>query len=145
MAPRLKHWLPVIFWLAVIFSMSTDTFSSQNTSVIIEPMLRFLKPTMTLETIEMVHGFIRKCAHITEYFILGLLLFRAFHYGTLDSSPSISALLAVIFVVIAASADEFHQSFVATRTASIADVLLDATGGILAQFMRLFWRRWKHT
>jgi len=40
----------------------------------------------------------------------------------------------VILVVLWAAGDEFHQSFVSTRTGSVVDVVIDTAGGVLAQF-----------
>ena len=78
--------------------------------------------------------FIRKCAHATEYAILALLLWRAirkpvrndprpWHWG--------QALGVVLLVLLYAASDEFHQRFVPGRDASIRDVMIDTSGGIL--------------
>ncbi len=128
-----KYWFPVILWMIVIFWMSTDAFSAKNTSSIIEPILRFLWPGISLRKINMIHGLVRKCGHIMEYFILGLLLFRSFRGSSIGSRPWCWAFFSIIVVVLYAASDEFHQSFVSTRTASIGDVGFDTTGGILAQ------------
>jgi len=42
--------------------------------------------------------------------------------------------------VVYALLDEYHQSFVPSRTASVYDSLIDATGGMVAL---LFVQRWK--
>ena len=81
----------------------------------------------------MIHGLIRKCGHIIEYFILGLLLFRAFRGNSKESRIRYWAFSSIIVVILYAASDEFHQSFVSTRTASVIDVVFDTTGGILAQ------------
>jgi VanZ family protein len=73
-----KFWFPIILWVSFTFLMSSGIFASSNTSRIIEPILRFLFPTISEAHVHMIHGIIRKLAHVTEYFILGLLLFRAF-------------------------------------------------------------------
>jgi VanZ family protein len=119
--------------MTVIFGMSTGTFSAENTSLIIKPLIRFLSPSSTHEEVAVIHGVIRKLAHVTEYFILGLLLFRAFRGGAKGKLRGEWALYSILVVVLCAAADEFHQSFVSTRTASLLDVALDTLGGILAQ------------
>ena len=129
----IKYWLPVIFWMGVIFLMSTGTFSSEHTSRFIVPVLHFLFPWLSQQDVDMIHGMTRKAGHVTEYFILGLLLFRAFRGESPQAWRLRWALYAVIGVVFYAVSDEFHQSFVAVRTASLVDVGIDSTGGILSQ------------
>lgn len=138
---NIKHWLPVILCMAFIFWMSTDTFSSRNTSLIIEPALRLFAPGISPQGIETVHGLIRKCAHIAEYFILGSLLFRSFRLGSMGTRAWRWAFYSMIVVVLYAVSDEFHQSFVSTRTASIFDVGFDSIGGIIAQVMSVLWHQ----
>lgn len=122
-----------------IFWMSTGTFSEKNTSLIIEPILRFLMPGISFQSINMIHGLIRKCGHFIEYFILGLLLFRAFRGGSIGLRRWRWAFSSLIVVVLYAASDEFHQSFISTRTASLADVGIDTIGGIFAQVVRVLW------
>ena len=126
-----KYTLPVILWMGFIFWMSTETFSSGNTFSFLEAALRFLLPTRELN---LIHAMIRKSAHVAEYFILGLLLFRAFRGSSIGSWNWRWSFFAMILVVLCAAGDEFHQSFVPTRTASVVDVIIDTAGGALAQF-----------
>lgn len=134
----IKYWLPVVVWMVFIFSMSTGEFTAQNTSRFIEPIIRFLLPWASTLTIDVLHGVIRKCGHLTEYFILGLLLFRAFWGGSKEGRVTRWAALAVLVVVLYAASDEFHQWFVPGRTASPMDVGIDTVGGILAQGVTVF-------
>ena len=73
-----------------------------------------------------IHFTTRKVAHFTEYAILGFLAARAFR-----SYPRWFA-ISVALVVVYALIDEYHQSFVPSRTASIFDSLIDMAGGITA-------------
>jgi VanZ family protein len=86
---------------------------------------------------------VRKAGHVLEYFVLGLLLFRVLAAGRHGMWKWQWSLLAIIGVAIWALGDEFHQSFVVTRTASIIDVAIDTTGGLMAQFFGAFW--YSHT
>jgi VanZ family protein len=139
----IKYWVPVIFWMCFIFWMSTETFSSQNTFPLIEAFLRFLVPKVSSQGIGLIHTFIRKAGHVIEYFILGLLVFRAFR-GDLTLSWSWRwSFFAVIVVLLWAATDEFHQSFVPTRRASAVDVGIDTAGGTLAQFVSALWHRYR--
>ncbi len=119
--------------------MSTGTFSAENTSLIVEPLLRFLMPSISPEQIQLVHGLIRKSGHVTEYFILGILLFRAFRTDSKELHGLRWALSSLVIVLLYAASDEFHQSFVSTRTASLFDVGFDALGGVLAQAASVLW------
>ncbi len=76
-----KRWLPVMAWLVFIFFMSTGTFSAENTFSVVGPVLNFLFPQFTPDQVAGIHGIIRKGAHVFEYFVLGLLLLRAFRAG----------------------------------------------------------------
>ena len=125
----LKAWLPVILWIALMFLSSTDLMSAEHTSRFITPFLRWLNPKISLSAIERVHFLVRKAAHLSEYAVLAGLLFRALR-------PSIGgfwrrALLALAPAVIFAAADEFHQSFVRSRTSSFRDVCIDSVGAII--------------
>ncbi len=138
-----KYWFPVILWVGFTYWMSTGGFASANTSAIVEPILRFLMPNISETEVALIHAAIRKLAHLTEYFILGLLLFRAFG----SDSPDMKALRWVFYSLLAvmlfAAGDELHQSFVATRTASLVDVGIDALGGFLATCAIILWNRFR--
>ncbi len=139
----IKYWIPVLLWMGFTFLMSTGAFSSENTSPIIAAILKFLFPSISPHQLLVLHGIIRKLAHLTEYFVLGLLLFRAFRSDSTQYHGWRWALSSILVVAIFALGDEFHQVFVATRTASIADAGIDTLGGILAQGVRglLHYRR----
>ena len=140
----LRYWLPVLIWMALIFSVSGDTQSMQHSSRIIAPILRALFPGISEHTVNLVVLFARKCAHLTEYAVLAFLFWRArWKPRRKDPRPWSwrEAGYAVLFVALYAASDEFHQSFVPTREASAWDVLIDtigATVGIIA-----LWALWK--
>ena len=129
---KLKFWLPAALWVCFIFIMSTAIFSAQNTSSVIEPILRFLFPSFSHREIEHYHYIIRKLAHLTEYFISGMLLYRAFRSGSSEHHAWRWVFYSLIVLVILASFDEYHQSFVAGRTSSMVDVGIDTVGGVAA-------------
>src|SRR5437763_4683424 len=125
----LKYWLPLLIWIVVMFVNSTDLMSTEHTSRFIIPILFWLKPGMLPQTILSILFAVRKCAHVCEYAILALLVFRAFN-GVTNREWSVWMFVAGawIFCVFVAASDEFHQSFVPSRTASIRDVFLDSGG-----------------
>lgn len=134
-----RHWALVVLWMVFIFWMSTESFSAQHTSRIIGPLLRFFIPSISQQDMAVVHGAIRKLAHVTEYFILGILLFRAFTADSADKGVGRTVFASLIAVVLIAAGDELHQSFLTARTASLIDVGLDIVGGCIAQGVGVLW------
>jgi VanZ family protein len=128
----LKNWLPVIVWVGVIFIGSTDLMSAEQTSRFVVPFLRWLKPDISPETLASIHFIVRKCAHLSEYAILALLLFRAAICVT-NRKRSLSILYASVWIgcLVVATLDEFHQTFVASRGPSIRDIMIDSAGAIV--------------
>ena len=137
----LKLWWPALVWAVVISSFSTGAFTSENTSLIIIPLLRWLLPHSSPETLSILHHLIRKCAHFVEYFILSLLVLRGIRAGRKEAHIG-WALVAIGVVAGYAALDEFHQSFVPGREAAVADVLLDTAGGVAAQLVAALFMLW---
>ena len=135
---RLRPWVPAIVWAIIISWASTDMFSASHTSVIVIPLLRALFPHASLETIERLHFFIRKLGHFTEYFLFSLFLFRGAR-GRNDGWQLRWAIWALAIAAGYSALDEFHQSFVPSRTASPWDSLLDTTDAAAGQIVLGFW------
>ncbi len=85
---------------------------------------------MSEENYEKWHHVIRKCAHFTEYAVLGMIAWRAIHYDTSQTvaNSARSFRLAILFCALYASSDEFHQSFVPDRQPAVTDVMIDTSG-----------------
>ena len=133
-------WLPALCWAAVIFSLSTDTFSADHTGRILRPILFWLMPHLTEQAFATIHFFVRKTAHFTEYFIFCLLLYRGIRGG--QRGWRWSWALTAVFIAAGYSAlDEIHQAFVASRTASPYDSLLDSIGATFAVVALFLWFR----
>lgn len=124
---NLKLWLPAILWLIALFVLSTSVFSAANTSRIIEPILRFLLPSIPDATIAMLHGLIRKAAHFINYCILFWILIR----GPMAGRPYTALMLCVCYAFL----DEGHQILVPGRTPSLYDVALDSSGALFSRFL----------
>ena len=135
----IKYWLPVLLWLGLIFIGSTDLMSAAHTSRIIGPILRWFKPEISPATIAQVQLVARKTAHVTEYAILAMLLWRALRLGA-ARRMKMSNLFAATLVActLIAMSDEFHQSFVASRTSSPHDVTIDIAGALVG--LAVCWR-----
>jgi VanZ family protein len=67
-----------------------------------------------------------------------LLSARAFQYGR-DNLQMRSVLLGFVLSSLYAVTDEVHQSFIPSRTALAADVLIDIAGVTIAAIFLLFW------
>jgi VanZ family protein len=119
----LAAWLPAVAWAGLIFA-----FSAQAN-------LRFV-PDEGLDFV------IRKLGHMAVFGVLALLLWRALAMTTALRRPWLWALALTVLYAIT---DEFHQSFVAGRSASMRDVGIDAAGALAAVaivgFVLPGWRR----
>ncbi len=136
----LIYWLPVLIWMAVIFSASSDSGSFKHSSGIIAPIVHFFFPNISDAALHSFIYFVRKCAHLTEFAILGLLLWRALRKPVRnDPRPWSWPLMwkTVLLVLLYASSDEFHQLFVPSREARVGDVMIDTAGGICG--LLLLW------
>jgi VanZ family protein len=140
-----KYWLPLVLWMIIIFGASTNLGSSQNTSRFLRPFVRWLKPDISEQSLEKIHYTVRKTAHLTEYAIFAMLLWRAmrsepkFKGTTIGTEFTRVLLLSALF----AASDEFHQSFSNAREARVADVLIDTGGASLGAILFLGADRWR--
>ena len=141
MGTRVWRYAPLVSWMLFIYLASTGGFSADNTSRILRPLLLWLFPQISEERIAVLHFLIRKAAHFTEYAVLGFLAARAFvgssHRALRENWLIASAILVVTYALL----DEFHQSFVRVRTASIFDSLIDIAGGLFALICLAYFRR----
>jgi VanZ family protein len=131
--------------MGLIFLASSDRMSFQHSIQIVGPIVRWLFPRLSAEAVRSVVLGVRKSAHVTEYMILALLLWRALQKpGTHPPSwqwrvAAHSALLAILY----AGSDELHQLFVASRQASVVDVLIDTSGAVLGLLFLWGIGRWR--
>jgi len=129
---RLFRYGPVVLWATLIFIFSSGLFSGSNTSSIVRPVLLWVYPSISDAALALVHGLIRKAGHFVEYAILALLAARAFRTSSRALFRDHWFAVSLTFVALYALSDEFHQSFVSSRTASIYDCLIDTAGGLAA-------------
>jgi len=117
-----------------------------HTSKFIRPVLRWLIPSISEESIGRVQLGVRKSAHMTEYAVLALLIWRALRKPAhADRRPwrwkemGMGFGLAVLF----AMSDEIHQTFVPSREGRVLDVLIDALGALLGLLALRAWAKWR--
>jgi len=136
------HWVrrywPVLVWGAAIWIFSTEGFSSSNTSRLILPVLHWLFPRASDDTLEWMHIATRKSAHLVEYFVFSLLLLHSVR-GDRKGWQWRWGLITVLVAAGYAAVDELHQAFEPTRGPSLLDVGLDTLGAALAQLCAASW------
>ncbi|TAL01991.1 MAG: VanZ family protein [Verrucomicrobia bacterium] len=142
----IKYWLPVAAWSVLIFGVSGDSKSVAHSSRIIGPLVRWLFPQASPETVDLVVFIVRKCAHAGEYAVLAWLFWRAIRKPVRQDARPWNwrvARVTVCLTALYAATDELHQSFVPGRQASVWDVLLDTCGAMLG--IILVWQlgRWR--
>jgi VanZ family protein len=138
----IKAWIAAILWLIVIAIESTAWLSSHNTSRILYPLFHFLFNIDPFR-FEILHFYIRKTGHVVGYGILSWLAFRAWR----ETFPALGnprwtmrwSSIAVLMTALVASLDEWHQSFIPTRTGRWQDVVLDTCAGIAVQVILFLW------
>ncbi len=105
----INYWLPVIIYAIFIFNVSSV-------------------PGKNIPSLFKGQDVI---FHFFEYAFFSLLLGRAIKEYYLNRTKIIRILLTLVLAFIYALSDEFHQSFVPNRTASMFDVKIDTLGSLL--------------
>jgi len=116
--------LEAIAWMGVIFSFSGESFASSRTMAVLQYCNRLFHLSLTWETLLLLNEVIRKTAHFGNYFVLGLLVYRAMA-GSLCRFDVRSACWTMLIGLLYALSDEYHQSFNPSRTPSLYDSGLD--------------------
>ena len=146
---KILAWLIVILWMLLIFYFSQQpVFDSRDlSSNITTQLIEIVEKVTPLENVEkkQVHHLIRKNAHFTIYFFLGIFALLALKLTGLKHS--LSAIIALILCMIYAVTDEYHQLFVEGRGAQLKDIFIDwagaATGITVATLLGLIGKTGK--
>jgi VanZ family protein len=135
----LKVWLPSAVWLAVIALESSNLGSAEHTGRILFAILHFLFG-LDAARFPLWHMLLRKSGHFVGYFVLSVLLFRSWRatFPRLSTRWCVQwATVAFLMTSLIASLDEWHQTFLPSRTGTLRDVVLDSSAAFLAQVMLL--------
>lgn len=140
---KIVVWLAIaLIWMGVIFNFSSmDTNESNGKSVktidiVLEKTFEITNKvkitntdshSLAIELSQKLNRPLRKVAHASIYFVLGILLTVFLKFCHVRKYYLYSLIISFLY----ACTDEFHQKFVAGRTASISDVLIDTTGCIV--------------
>ena len=126
-------WMSLIFW----FSNQSGVDSSETSGSIVMMIVSFLEKisglTINDSVISIMCFLIRKLAHFTLYFILGLISILILNEYNLSIKHKI--IYATMFCLIYACSDEIHQLFVPNREGKLLDVGIDMLGGFLSIFI----------
>ena len=132
-------FLPALLMMYIIFSFSAQSgevsgnLSYKISYEIIETKSELLSENLSSEEIaykaDGIHYYVRKAAHMTEYFLLAIAIsFPLYVYGV----RGIWLMLLAGFVCVGfAGLDEYHQSFVEARGPSVRDVGIDSCGAMI--------------
>jgi len=147
MSVRTWRWLdaawrfgPPLLWMGIMSGFSTDAFSPEHTGGYLLPFLRWLLPSATPAVLELLNVGVRKATHMMEYGVLALLWYRALRPPEADW-PTRAGLIAFLLSAAFGGVDEFHQTFVPSRTGSLVDVGWDCLGAGLALITYAVYRR----
>ncbi len=136
-----------VAWMGLIYLGSTDLLSDSQTSRFVGPFLRWLFPDISDATTQALRYWIRKGGHLTEYAILAGLVMVVVQ-GRFNPTRWLwdarSIVGTVVFCLLYAVSDEWHQSLIPTRQGSAIDVGIDVAGaalGLGALWLLSRWRR----
>ncbi len=139
----LRAWWPAAVWVCLIAFESTDFFSSENTGSMLYTLWVHVFGNVDLHFFVVFHHYLRKTGHVVGYGMLSLLLLRGWR-ATLGCIPGLllrATLLAWLGTLSVAALDEWHQSFIPSRTGTVWDVLLDSVAGVAFLVIAYLWLR----
>ena len=145
-APRpnlLRAWLPAAVWICLIAFESTDFFSSEHTGTMLYTLLTRLFGRIDFYHFLVFHHYLRKTGHVVGYGMLSLLLLRGWRatLGRVHGLLLRAALLSWLGTAFVAALDEWHQSYIPSRTGTIWDVALDTVAGVAFLVVAYLWLR----
>lgn len=122
-------WMLLIFWFSHQPAIESSQMSDGLVITFIDTIEKVTGISLPYDQILSLVVFpIRKLAHFSLYFILGLL------WMSLLKEYSLSLIFqmkyAILFCLIYACSDEFHQLFVYGRSGCIFDVGIDMAGSL---------------
>lgn len=109
----MRYYLPVLLWAMVVF-----LFSSY--------------PTNQASEIHWQDFAIKKTAHMVEYAVFSILVFRALVNTGMERTSALK--YALLFSVLYGTTDEYHQSFTPGREPHVRDIIFDTIGASLATY-----------
>jgi VanZ family protein len=118
---RVLVWLPPIAWAGFIFFVSAQ-------------------PKETFEKLGLSGLLLSIAGHLVVYFVLMSLLVLAFRFGS-NAPQKWAYALSFLLLALYGLSDEYHQSFVPGRTATIVDWIVDLIGAGMAGIVIFRWEK----
>jgi VanZ family protein len=136
----LRAWWPAAVWIGIIAFESTDFFSSEHTGGMLYGLLTHLFGVIDFHKFNVFHHYLRKTGHVIGYGMLSLLLLRGW-WATFGRTRALlwrTSLLSWLGTVFVASMDEWHQSYIPSRTGTWKDAVLDSVAGLVFLLVAYF-------
>ena len=124
---RLVIVISMVVFRIILAGFAGVLLAHENTLAIVDPLVRWFRPSASAANILRVHDTTRKLGH----FLVLAVAFALLVVGPLRRHPLIALGLCALFAMI----DEFLQTFIPGRSGSLLDVILDTTGALFAYFV----------
>lgn len=148
---RIFWAIVLVLWLLTIFLFSAQPAeeSGKLSDGICYKLAAFCNQMLNLgygeASLQHVAGWlsfpVRKAAHMTEYAVLALLVYRNLLLWKRFPERRSRSVLSWVTAVCCAGVDEIHQLFVEGRCGTVKDVCIDAIGAALGLLLVRFWLR----
>lgn len=132
-------WIMLFLWMFLIFNLSAQVADESRglSNGVVDYIIKTVEnvnPEIELN-IENLSHIIRKCAHFTVYLILGSFATNALKKSEITGRRVFVS--ALLFCVLYAMSDEFHQLFVLGRSGEVKDVVIDSVGSVVGIWIYL--------
>ncbi|MBO7085711.1 MAG: VanZ family protein [Bacilli bacterium] len=129
---KIIYLIMAIIWVGFIFgnSLLNGATSGSLSGGITEKIYNLLVNMHINIRIETLHTIIRKLAHFSEYFLLGIIIFLNVYQYLKEPKYFIS--FSIVICLLISIIDETIQTFVDGRSGSIMDVGIDSLGFLLS-------------
>lgn len=141
-------WILLILWMGIIFYFSSQvaTTSDHLSKGIVRRITEFISRgnrQLSYHELETYDNIIRKLAHFTIYFVMGLFCSNALYHLRVKKNYWI--LISIVICILFAISDEFHQAFVPGRGPRIFDIIVDTSGAFLGTMLYTFLKKVGHS
>lgn len=140
------RWTLVLIWMCVIFYFSSRPIveSHAQSYFVLEAINKVLKILGIHSRIvnDALNFILRKTAHVSEYAILGVLMYMAFLTSNIRIKKAIF-IYSLLGCILYAATDEIHQLYVQGRSACLADVIIDSSGSYCGLIITSIFNRRK--
>lgn len=134
--------MPVAVWAGVVLYLSTNIGSGNHTAGILRSILAWFHPDLGLATLTDINYGTRKTAHVIQFVIYALLIWRGLSLSpALETSSRRLAGWAIGSAALLAVTSEGIQLFSPLRTALFTDVILDVSGAVIGVLTVLIFRK----